>query len=224
MTYLAEVYWDREYQLQQQGFDFTYDKRLLDRLHYGNAEETRGHLRADPAYGAKLARFLENHDEARSLAQFGPRIRAAAALTFTLPGLRFFFDGQFEGADRRAPVQLGRWPEHPDRPEIRDLYARLLQTIDTPLFHDGEWRLLDCTSNDLIACSWRKGNDLAIVAANITDHDSDGHVHVGDLPKGDSFQLIDQLADRSFTWKRDDLAKGLYVKLASGDAHLFAVK
>jgi hypothetical protein len=224
MTYLAEVYWDREYQLQQQGFDFTYDKRLLDRLHHGNADETRGHLRADPGYSAKLARFLENHDEARSLPEFGPRIRAAAALTFTLPGLRFFFDGQFEGADLRGPVQLGRWPASPDRPEIRDLYARLLNAIDTPVFHEGEWRLLDCTPGDLVACSWRKGKDLAIVAANITDHDADGLVNVGDLPKGSAFRLVDQLADRSFNWTRDDLAKGLYVKLASGDAHLFLVK
>ena len=48
MTYLAEVYWDREFQLQQQGFDFTYDKRLLDRLHHGDPHQARGHLRADP--------------------------------------------------------------------------------------------------------------------------------------------------------------------------------
>ena len=30
--FLAEVYWDLEWELQQQGFDYTYDKRLYDRL------------------------------------------------------------------------------------------------------------------------------------------------------------------------------------------------
>lgn len=226
MTYLAEVYWDREYQLQQQGFDFTYDKRLLDRLHQGAADQARGHLQADAAYSMRLARFLENHDEARSATAFGPRIRAAAALAFTLPGLRFFFDGQFTGAALRPPVQLGRWPADPDRPDIRDLYTRLLATIDLPLFHDGAWSLLDVrsagdTSNSgLIAAAWRLGADLAVVVANITEHEAQGLVDVGTLPAGEIFTLRDRLSDRRDEWSRADLANGLYVRLGRGDAHL----
>ena len=30
--FMAEVYWDLEWELQQQGFNYTYDKRLYDRL------------------------------------------------------------------------------------------------------------------------------------------------------------------------------------------------
>jgi hypothetical protein len=229
MIYLAEVYWDREFQLQQQGFDFTYDKRLLDRLHHGDPHQARGHLRADPAYSARLARFLENHDEARSVNEFGHRIKAAAALTFTLPGLRFFFEGQLEGASVHAPVQLGRWPDDPDRADIRDLYARLMTAIDAPLFHDGEWSLLevdgagDATNNDLIAFAWRKGTDMAIVTANVSRQDAQGLVRVDDLPNGDTFELQDQLADQRYRWTRGDLEHGLYVRLTSGDAHLFLV-
>jgi hypothetical protein len=227
MLYLAEVYWDREHQLQQQGFDYTYDKRLLDRLHQGNASESRAHLHADPAYSNKLARFLENHDEARSSAAFGHRARAAAALTFTLPGLRFFFDGQFTGADLRAPVQLGRWPDDPDRADIRDFYARLLNIIDRPLFHDGGWGLLDvrgagdATNGDLIACAWRRGEGMAIVVVNITDHDAQGLVDVGALASGDAFELTDELSGQSWRWTRSNLQNGLYVRLTSGQAHLF---
>ena len=232
MMYLAEVYWDLEFTLQQQGFDFTYDKRLLDRLRLpqGAPEQARSHLRADAAYSAKLARFLENHDEARSATQFGPRLRAAAALTFTLPGLRFFFDGQLDGAEVHPPVQLGRWPADPVRADVRDLYTRLLKAIDRPLFHVGEWTLLDvsgagdATHTDLIACAWRKGKDLAVVAANLTDHEAQGLVQIGDLPKGDTFDLKDQLSDQTCRWTRQDLTNGLYVRLGSGDAHLFAIK
>ena len=35
--FMAEVYWDLEWTLQQQGFDYTYDKRLYDRLREGHA-------------------------------------------------------------------------------------------------------------------------------------------------------------------------------------------
>ena len=42
--FLAEVYWDLEWTLQQQGFDYTYDKRLYDRLVHGQARPVREHL------------------------------------------------------------------------------------------------------------------------------------------------------------------------------------
>lgn len=227
MTYLAEVYWDREHQLQRQGFDYTYDKRLLERLHHGDAAQVRSHLQADAGYSARLARFLENHDEARSAAEFGHRIRAAAALAFTLPGLRFFFDGQLAGAALRAPVQLGRWPVDPDRPEIRGLYARILRTIDQPLFHEGHWSLLevhgagDPTHDGLVASAWRHDGALAVIVANITSHAAQGHVQVGTLPAGERFELRDALSDATYQWSRKDLGSGLYVRLSAGDAHVF---
>src|SRR5205823_14217271 len=104
LTYLAEVYWDREWQLQQQGFAYTYDKRLLDRLHQGSASDVRGHLQADPSFSAKLARFLENHDEARAAATFGSRLQAAVAVALTAPGMRFYYDGQLDGAETKSSV------------------------------------------------------------------------------------------------------------------------
>jgi hypothetical protein len=230
MSYLAEVYWDREFELQQQGFDFAYDKRLLDRLHQGDVHQLRDHLQADPAYSAKLARFIENHDEGRSAAVFGHRLPAAAALAFTLPGLRFFFDGQLEGAVVKPPVQLGRWPDDPERADIRDLYARLLKTIDHSLFHDGEWTLLDTPGSDLIAWAWRapsrsaQASEMAVIVANITAQFAQGLVQLGGLPEGEAFDLEDQLSDQTYRWRRENLADGLYVRLRPGDAHLFLIK
>src|SRR4030095_4182741 len=47
---MAEVYWDLEWTLQEQGFDYAYDKRLYDRLRQGAARPVREHLLAGLAY------------------------------------------------------------------------------------------------------------------------------------------------------------------------------
>jgi len=97
-TFMAEVYWDLEWRLQQHGFDFTYDKRLYDRLHASGGRASREHLLADAEFQNHSARFLENHDEPRAAAAFSPEMhRPAAIVTFFVPGLRFFQEGQFEG-------------------------------------------------------------------------------------------------------------------------------
>jgi glycosidase len=48
--FIAEAYWDLEWTLQQQGFDYAYGKRLYDRLRGGSAQAVREHLRADLDY------------------------------------------------------------------------------------------------------------------------------------------------------------------------------
>ena len=52
--FIAEVYWDMEFELQQAGFDLTYDKRLYDRLLAGAAGPVREHLWADGALPGPL--------------------------------------------------------------------------------------------------------------------------------------------------------------------------
>ena len=101
--FIAEAYWDLEWELQQQGFDYCYDKRLYDRLEHEPAENVRLHLCADLAYQERLLRFIENHDEPRAAATFTPeKHRAAAVTALTLPGARLIHEGQLEG--RRGPA------------------------------------------------------------------------------------------------------------------------
>jgi hypothetical protein len=75
--FMAEVYWDMEWTMQQQGFDYAYDKRLYDRLREGHARPVREHFHAGLDYQNKLARFLENHDEPRAAATFTPEVQVA---------------------------------------------------------------------------------------------------------------------------------------------------
>ena len=72
LLFMAEVYWDMEWTLQQQGFDLSYDKRLYDRLVRDPPDSVRGHLQAEDAYQQRLIRFIENHDESRAALTFGP--------------------------------------------------------------------------------------------------------------------------------------------------------
>lgn len=231
LVYLAEVYWDLEWRLQQQGFDFTYDKRLLDRLHEGSAASVRAHLMADITYQHRLARFLENHDEARSSVTFGHRTVAAATTLLTLPGMRFLFDGQMDGARRFAPVQLGRWGEEPADQAARRLYESLLEVTRARLFHEGEWRLLDVvpagddTHQRLIAWRWRDPEDYALIVVNLTDAAAHGHIRVEDLPVRGEHIFEDRLTGERHLWPRSALeATGLYVRLPSGGAHCFLVR
>src|SRR5260221_315122 len=106
-TFLAEAYWDLEWELQQEGFDYCYDKRLYDRLRTSDGVSIRAHLAAGLDYQDRLARFLENHDEPRAAASFPwQRHQAAAIVTFFVPGLRFFHQGQLHGPHIHLPVHL----------------------------------------------------------------------------------------------------------------------
>jgi len=162
-TFMAEVYWDLEWTLQQQGFNYCYDKRLYDRLREGHVGPIRDHLLAGLDYQDGLARFLENHDEPRAASVFPwPQHQAAAIVTFLAPGLRFFDEGQFDGARVRVPTHLGRAPAEPIDEEIASFYTRLLTTLKSDAFRDGAWSQIqpqpawpgNWTGNDFIAYAW----------------------------------------------------------------------
>src|SRR4051794_33253864 len=93
--YLAEAYWDLEWDLQQQGFDYCYDKRLYARLLHDGPEDVRLHLLADDASQARLVRFVENHDEPRVASVLDPaREKATTVATMTQVGVRLVHHGQ----------------------------------------------------------------------------------------------------------------------------------
>lgn len=174
-VFMAEVYWDMEWQLQQQGFDFTYDKRLYDRLLHSPTKDIRDHLRAEPDFQTRSVRFIENHDEPRAAAVFGrERSRAAAIVAATVPGLRFFHDGQCEGRTVRLPVQLIREPKERTDAGAADFYRQLLAYAHAAVLHEGEWRLLDVTQTEddpwshqgILAWSWQKNSDFRLMVVN----------------------------------------------------------
>src|SRR4029077_16358219 len=120
-------------------------KRLYDRLREQHAGPVRDHLRAGLDYQDKLARFLENHDEARAAAAFTHEVhQAAAVITFHSPGLRFFHQGQLEGRQKRISPHLVRAPQEPVDGVLGGHYGGLLSVLRQLVRRDGQWRLLEC--------------------------------------------------------------------------------
>jgi Alpha amylase, catalytic domain len=137
--FMAEVYWGLESRLQAEGFDFTYDKSLYDDLRAGDAANVRRHFARPIEAQGYQARFVENHDEPRAAAEFGPRAFAAAVLALLSPGLKLLHDGQLEGRRVKLPVQLRRRPTEPADAATRRFYEALLAVLREPAFGDGSF-------------------------------------------------------------------------------------
>jgi Alpha amylase, catalytic domain len=229
--FIAEAYWDLEWELQQQGFDFCYDKRLYDRLEHENAESVRLHLCADRAYQQKLLRFIENHDEPRAAATFTPaKERGAAVATSTLTGARLFHEGQFEGRKVRLPVFLGRRPEEAVDTGLQDFYRRLLAAINHPVFREGQWTLCAHTGwpdnpsyHNIVAWRWDRGDARYLIVVNLSDAPAQALVQVAWVElAGQNWNLTDQLSGVTYARSGDDVrSTGLYVDLAPWGQHFF---
>ncbi|MCX6550178.1 MAG: alpha-amylase family glycosyl hydrolase [Acidobacteria bacterium] len=233
--FMAEVYWDLEWTLQQQGFDYAYDKRLYDRLREGRAEPVREHLHAGLDYQDRVARFLENHDEPRAAATFHPDAhRAAAVVTFLAPGLRFFHQGQFEGCLKRISPHLVRGPEEPIDAVLSTFYERLLAVLRRPELRDGDWRLLPCgpawghnaSWKHYVAYSWQLGGvHRLIVAVNASPVYSQCFVRLpfGDLA-GSQWRLEDLIGEAVYTRDGGDLQTwGLFLDEPPWKAQVFTL-
>ncbi|OQA56337.1 MAG: hypothetical protein BWY42_01060 [Candidatus Omnitrophica bacterium ADurb.Bin277] len=229
---MAEVYWDYDWPLQQQGFDFTYDKRLYDRLMHDEPMSVRDHLRADPDYRDKCVRFIENHDEERAPVIFGrKKSQAAGVIAATVPGLRFFNDGQLEGKRIRTPVHLGREPKEPVDSETADLYRRLLRFTHSAVVHSGEWMLLESRQawnrnesyRGILAWLWHLGENWKLVVVNYSMIRAQGVIFLPYRLNTQVFiQFRDVLSDKVYERTGSELAKsGLYVDLEPWQAHLF---
>jgi hypothetical protein len=233
--FMAEVYWDLEWTLQQQGFDYTYDKRLYDRLLDGHARTVREHFLAGLDYQKKLARFLENHDEPRGATAFSPDVHeAAAVITFLSPGLRFFHQGQFEGRKRRISPHLCRGPDEPIDQKLKEFYERLLAVLRHPLVRNGQWQLLECipawegnwTWDCFVAFAWQgAGGERLLVAVNYAPNQSQCYIRLPftDLSDG-HWRLEDLLGDVQYDRPGSDLeSHGFYLDVPPWHCHAFAM-
>ncbi len=213
-VFIAEAYWNLESRLQYLGFDYTYDKTLTDRLKSRNVDPIRWHLMAEQDYQERSVRFLENHDEERIAGIFSrQRAEAAAIIAATVPGMRFYYDGQWEGRRVKIPVQLGREPEEagcgcftaktkalPTHPWVKVVcpctwyfYDELCRLTKDEVFRKGSWKQLAVealtNAGSVLAWIWELGAVRSVVVVNYSEHMAQG-VRLAALER-----------DKTLTWR-----------------------
>ena len=228
--FMAEAYWDLEWELQQQGFDFCYDKRLYDRLEHDNAEQVRLHLCADSSYQDGLVRFIENHDEPRAAATFSPgKARAAAVVVSSLQGAVLFHDGQFEGRRQRVPVFLRRRPPEPMDADLREFYGKLLHALGDEDLRGGQWQLCERegwpdnhSHLNIVAWCTAGARTRHLVAVNLSDRTSQARIRLpASMLDKDVLHMTDHFTGTLYERRSADIREaGLYVDLGPWAFHI----
>ncbi|MCB9638552.1 MAG: glycosidase [Myxococcales bacterium] len=231
-VFLAEAYWGLEPQLLAQGFDYTYDKALLDALKHQDIRQLKQITSRPQQDVQRGVHFLENHDEARTATTFTPSsAQTAALLAYTLPGMRFFHDGQWEGKRIHLPVQLGRAPYEAPDPVVMAFYEGLRHLLLDPIYQQGTWHPLQVSPpaphsdhhTSLLTWVWSHHTQRRLIVINFSQHTSSGRVFLEGWSKAPNLTLEDTLHNTPYTRSTQDLQKdGLYVFLEPFQSHLFA--
>lgn len=231
---LAEVYWGLEQQLQKLGFDYTYDKNLTDLLFYNDIQGVKNHLHSDEEVQQKSIRFIENHDEQRAAAKFGKhRSLAAAAAISTIPGMKLYYDGQFEGKKIRTPIQFGTEPVEKTSEKIKSFYNKLLSITNCDIFKNGRWSLLEPAPVDawnksfenFFAWSWSLKDEIILTVINYSEETSHCRIKLGLATNKDMLIFEDLLNDVKYSRAVYEIrTSGLFVELKSYKSHIFRIR
>jgi len=232
VKFLAEVYSPWPQNLHNLGFDFTYEKTLFDKLVGGNLDDIKGYIKAMPLeYHQKSAHFVENHDEPRAPVSFGgnQRADAAAMVSMTLPGMRFYFSGQENGFWNKLDVHLRRAKSENPAVGVPQFYDKLFSILNMEVFHLGVWTYLEAQNSDqswrLLTWKWVRNTDKILCVINYSTAMGTGNVQLVDaLPfqGNDSVPVTDLLTGTTYWRSAQELkTKGLYVVVEAFSGQFF---
>jgi len=228
-TFIAEVYWGLEWEIQEMGFDYTYDKVLYDRLRFSNSENIRGHLGAEHLFQMRSIRFTSNHDEEESLKAFGrEKSLAASTIIATLPGARMIYLFQMLGRPARVPIQYIRETFEEDG-QIRAYYEKLLQIASKPAFHGGQWSLTpvgpaaeeDDSHRNVLCWTWRQMNEASTVLINYSDKPVRCHVKLK-AASGEGKYLLEDFSGVEVLFSEQMQQQGFSVELKPFESKVFS--
>ena len=223
-TFIAEVYWGLEWEVQELGFDYTYDKILYDRLRFSSPQDIKGHLRAEHLYQMRSIRFTSNHDEEESLKAFGrEKSLAASTIIATLPGARLFQFFQLLGRPARMPLQyIHDWFTKDE--SVFAYYQKLLSIVSAPAFHGGQWSLCDIRSagdgscGNILSWQWKQMNTGKVIVINYSDTPAQGILSL----KGVGGQEIkEEFSNTKIAITEENKTQGLSLQLKPYESKIF---
>lgn len=226
-TFIAEVYWGLEWEIQQMGFDYTYDKVLYDRLRFSNPEDIKGHLRAEHLFQMRSIRFTSNHDEEESLKAFGrEKSLAASTVIATLPGARMIYLFQMMGRRERLPIQYIQ-DDFAEDASVRDYYDKLLKIASKPAFHGGQWALTDvgavsaedATYRNVLSWVWRQMNTASTVLINYSEAPAKCRVKLKAAAEGKTVK--EEFSAAETVLSAEQAQQGLEVELQPFESKIF---
>lgn len=222
-VFIAEVYWGLEWEIQEMGFDYTYDKVLYDRLRFSTPEDIKGHLRAEHLYQMRSIRFTSNHDEEESLKAFGrEKSLAASVIIATLPGARMFHLFQILGRNVRMPIQYAH-DEFPVAQEIRSYYHKLFKIASAPAFHGGQWSIVgvesagDDSFRNILSWQWKQMNTGKLVVINFSNAPAQAHVSL----KGIQGEITEEFSGKKINITPEMAKQGATLELLPYESKIF---
>ena len=156
----------------RQGFDYTYDKRLYDRLANGEIGEIKSHSKPRTwtfcAQTFASSKIMTNPAPWKSSAKIDSD--SAAALICTLPGATLLHQGQLSGRRIKLPVQINRGAAENSLPVTGEILPPSASTKSAPrstarangnCARRKPIQSSDYTQDNLIAYTWRTRRDDA---------------------------------------------------------------
>ena len=231
--FIAEAYWDLEWDLMQLGFNYCYDKRLYDRMTRETAETVRQHLKADTSFQSRLVRFLENHDEPRAAGLLPvDRLKAATLITATLPGALLMYEGQWDGRKTRNHVLLGRRQQEMPNVEIRNYFQILMEAIKD-ISPDSTWEMCDVSGwpdnqscHNLIVYCWQTRGRVLLIVVNYSETPAQGKINLPwAVDKTRPAEFFDLFEHAVLLRDGSKLAEeGLFVELPAWGYHFLSIE
>ena len=226
-TFIAEVYWGLEWEVQEMGFDYTYDKILYDRLRFSSPQDIKGHLGAEHLYQMRSIRFTSNHDEEEALkAKKKKKSLAAATIIATLPGARLFQFSQLLGRPARMPIQyIQDWFAKDEK--VFAYYQKLLHIASAPAFHGGQWNLREVAANgdgscgNLLSWQWKQMNTCKVIVINYSDAPAKCRLPLKGVCGS---EFTEEFSGEKLAITDDDRAQGMPLELKPYESKIFTFR